>query len=107
MKDTDYFTCYGLVKLCVKDRDLILQSFTNYVTSCYTCANCSKTIEVGQGNYTAEGEVYCKNCYCREVGLQGYGWSGGCGSLPPLVANSTYPDGNGQAKQDYHYTQFF
>ena len=40
---------------------------------------------MGQGNCAANREVYCRQCYCRVEGLQGYGWSGGSGSVPPLT----------------------
>ena len=70
------------------------------VPSCYSCADCNKGLEAGQGCDAPNREVYCKACYGNLFGLHGYGF-GGFGSLPALTA------GGGEVKTEYHYTQFF
>ena len=53
---------------------------------------------MGKGNTAQNKEVYCKLCYGKSVGLQGYGF----GSTASLTSV-----GGMETKGEYHYNSFF
>lgn len=67
--------------------------------SCYNCAACSKTLEMGSGNQAPNKEVLCKSCYGKTVGIQGYGWGGNGLTLTTTEAVEN--------NSEYHYNSFF
>lgn len=48
--------------------------------SCFTCASCKKTLEIGKVS-DREGEIYCKGCYGKHFGPKGVGFGIGAGTL--------------------------
>jgi cysteine/glycine-rich protein len=83
----------------VFDAEKVISSNGLFHRTCYSCADCAVALDATRAcEYAANREVYCKNCYGKIIGLQGYG-HGDFGSV--------LTTGGSEIKQEYHFTQFF
>ncbi|XP_017775308.1 PREDICTED: keratin-associated protein 4-9-like [Nicrophorus vespilloides] len=51
----------------------IMASGGAFHSSCFSCYCCHKPLEV-TNMYENQGEIYCKQCYAKYFGVQGYGY---------------------------------
>ncbi|WP_254033864.1 LIM domain-containing protein [Planktothrix agardhii] len=78
--------CGRCGKSVYSNEEIIAAGGSWHKRGCFTCKECNKSLDA---NTVAEkmsedggcGEIYCRSCYGKSYGTEGYGYGGGAGAL--------------------------